>query len=116
MNELLKDDADFRWTDLTEASFIQLKKALMEAPVLMFPREQGKFAVSFDASNFAVGALLEQEDEDGNFRPIEYASRTLTTTERGYYTMEKELLAYVFGISKFSHYLRHRQFDVYTDH
>ncbi|GKB51398.1 putative nucleotidyltransferase, ribonuclease H, partial [Tanacetum coccineum] len=63
----------------------------------------------------AVGAVLGQR-KDKHFRPIYYASKTLTEPEENYTTIEKELLAVVFAFDKFQSYLVLSKTIVYTDH
>nr|GEW97542.1 reverse transcriptase domain-containing protein [Tanacetum cinerariifolium] len=48
----------------------------------------------YDASDFAIGAVMGQH-QDKHFRPIHYASKTMTEAESNYTTMEKEMLAVV---------------------
>lgn len=59
----------------TRESFEKLKRALTEAPVLAHPSSHKTFVVSTDASQFAVGATLEQ---DG--KPVAYLSHRLNET------------------------------------
>ncbi|PKA64917.1 hypothetical protein AXF42_Ash011519 [Apostasia shenzhenica] len=68
-----------------------------------------------DASDMAVGAVLGQQ-KDKIFRPIYYASRTLTPAQINYATTEKELLAVIFAFDKFRSYLIGTKVIVYTDH
>nr|GEV24585.1 reverse transcriptase domain-containing protein [Tanacetum cinerariifolium] len=68
-----------------------------------------------DASDYAVGDVLGQRVEK-HFRPIHYASKTMTQAEANYTTTEKEMLAVVYAFEKFRSYLIMNKNIVYTDH
>ena len=68
-----------------------------------------------DASNDAIGTIFSQGPV-GKDLPIAYASRTLNNTKRNYPTIEKELLATVWGCKNFRQYLYGRKSTVVTDH
>ncbi len=91
----------------------------MSAPVLAYPTREGRFTLSTDASDVGIGAVLEQDQDEGGQvvkRVIAYASKTLSDTQRHYYTTNKELLAVVMVIEVFRYYLTGRHFTVATDH
>ncbi|XP_064090805.1 uncharacterized protein K02A2.6-like [Macrobrachium nipponense] len=69
-----------------------------------------------DASSFGLGAVLEQESEDGSLKPVSYASRTLTRSEKNYSQTEKEGLSVIWAVNKFHKYLCGRKFEIWTDH
>ncbi|GJV89667.1 reverse transcriptase domain-containing protein [Tanacetum coccineum] len=73
------------------------------------------FEIMCDASDFAVGAVLGQR-KDKYFRPIHYASKTLSDAQMHYTTMEKELLVVVYAFEKFQSYLVLSKTIVYTNH
>nr|GEV64349.1 reverse transcriptase domain-containing protein [Tanacetum cinerariifolium] len=77
--------------------------------------EDQPFELMYDASDFAVGAILGQRIEK-HFRPIHYASKTMNEAESNYTTTEKEMLAVVYAVEKFRSYLIMNKSIVYTDH
>ena len=68
-----------------------------------------------DASNEAIGAVLSQ-GPIGKDLPIAYASQTLNNAEKKYPTIEKELLAIVWGCKYLRQYLYGRKCTIVTDH
>lgn len=69
-----------------------------------------------DASPFGVGAVLEQEQKDGSYQPIYYASRKLSEVERRYSRFERETLAARWTCEKFYLYLCGVKYELRTDH
>ncbi|GJU24222.1 reverse transcriptase domain-containing protein [Tanacetum coccineum] len=96
-------------------AFQTLKKKLTEAPILIAPNWDQPFEIMCDASDYAIGAVLGQRIEK-HFRPIHYASKTMTEAETNYTTTEKEMLAVVYAFEKFRSYLIMNKSVVYTDH
>nr|GEZ21460.1 hypothetical protein [Tanacetum cinerariifolium] len=75
-------------------AFQTLKRKLTEAPLLIALDWDMPFELMCDASDFAIGAVLGQR-QDKHFRPIHYASKTMTEAKSSYTTTEKEMLAMV---------------------
>nr|GEV69804.1 reverse transcriptase domain-containing protein [Tanacetum cinerariifolium] len=73
------------------------------------------FKLMCDTSDFAIGAVLGQRHEK-HFKPIHYASKTMTDAESNYTTTEKEMLAVVYAFEKFRSYLIMNKSIVHTDH
>ena len=104
------------WTKECEEAFQRSKSELMAGRVLVPYDEKRKLILACDASPYGVGAVILHIMDDGQERPIAFASRTLTKSERNYSQIEKEALAIVFGVRKFHKYLYGRTFHLYTDH
>nr|GEW53611.1 reverse transcriptase domain-containing protein [Tanacetum cinerariifolium] len=94
MTRLLEKDAPFIFSPECVDAFRTLKIKLCEAPILIAPNWDIPFELMCDASDFAIGAVLGQR-QDKHFRPIHYASKTMTEAESKYTTTEKEMLAVV---------------------
>jgi len=105
----------FVWNEQCEKAFNQLKQALTSSPILSLPREKGELILDTDASNFGIGAVLSQKQDEIE-KVISYFSRVLNRAERNYCVMRRELLSIVESITTFHHYLYGRKFLVRTDH
>nr|GEU57418.1 reverse transcriptase domain-containing protein [Tanacetum cinerariifolium] len=115
MTCLLEKDTPFIFSKECVEAFQTLKRKLTEAPILIAPEWDMPFELMFDASDFAIGAVLGQH-QDKHFRPIHYPSKTMTEAKSNYTTMEKEMLAVVYAFEKFWSYLIMNKSIVYTDH
>jgi hypothetical protein len=96
-------------------AFDILRKELSTTPILAHPDFKTRFILDTDASNYAIGAVLSQI-QDGVERPIAFASRSLSKSEKKYCITRKELLAAVHFVKYFKQYLYGRQFTLWTDH
>jgi len=108
---LTRKDQPFTWTDKCEESFQELKRRLTSAPILVIPDVGKPFEVYCDASHLGLGCVLMQEK-----KVVAYASRQLKVHERNYPTHDLELVAIVFALKIWSHYLYGAQFCVFSDH
>nr|GEY64745.1 reverse transcriptase domain-containing protein [Tanacetum cinerariifolium] len=115
MTHLLEKDTPFIFFEYCIQAFQTLKKKLTKAPILIFPNWDLPFELMCDASDFSIGTVLGQRHEK-HFRPIHYASKTLTGAESNYTTTEKEMLAVVYPFEKFRSYLIMNKCIVHTDH
>ena len=115
LTHLLSKDIDFILDNNAKDSFLQIKEALINAPILQAPDWSIPFELMCDASDFAVGAVLGQRREK---KPVAvyYASKTLGGAQVNYTTTEKELLAIIFALEKFRSYLLGSKVIIFTDH
>ena len=114
-----KDIPEFNWTKECQEGFDKLKEALTTAPVLSYPDYTEPFTLETDTSLRGIGAVLSQKDQDGDYRIIAYASRSLRPAEKywkDYSLTMIEPLAVKWAIcEKFKDYLLGSKFTVYTD-
>ena len=107
-----------QWNDTAQKAFEELKQALTTAPTLVLPQigSEEKFTLYTDASGFAIGAVLLQDQGNG-LQPVSYHARRLHQREANYPIHEKELLAVVDAIKTFRCYLEGcARITVITDH
>ncbi|XP_039862929.1 uncharacterized protein LOC120718450 [Simochromis diagramma] len=116
LDGLLHKDSQWRWSQAQEKAFRQVKELLQSAPLLVHFDPEKEVLLSCDASPYGIGAVLSHRMEEGEEKPVGYASRTLTAAEKGYSQLEKEGLAIVFAVKRFHQYLYGRPFTVVTDH
>jgi hypothetical protein len=114
LQSMLKKSARWDWTEAQQNAFSQLKKCLVEAPILAYPDWTKPFTLQTDASLEGLGAVLTQNDGEGE-RVIAYASRSLSKAEKGYSVTELECLAVKWAIWKMRDYLEGNRFTVLTD-
>ena len=112
---LLKTGVKWAWTAECAAAVRRVKDMLSTAPVLMRYDPVLPLRLVTDASATGVGAALMQVTPEGLERPVQYASRTLTPTERKYAQVEREAAAVSFGVRRFHQFLFGRPFTLVVD-
>ena len=116
LHGLCTPDKKWLWNEACEYAFNKLKEKLTSYPILRKPDFSKPFKLSTDASTTAIGAILSQEDENGNEYVVCYASRLLKPSERNYSITELECLAVFWAVNFFRTYLFGRWFLIVTDH
>ncbi|KAL4301768.1 hypothetical protein GQ457_10G007190 [Hibiscus cannabinus] len=110
LTNLLKKDG-WKWGSEESASFQKLKGAVSTAPVLVLPNFNEEFVVETDACEVGVGAVLTQRG-----KPLAFFSKALGTKHQKLSVYEKEMLAVLMAVKKWSQYLMGRHFRIKTDH
>ena len=113
--KLTEKGEPFFWGGPQQHAMDKMKELLTTAPILGYPRTGDPFILDCDASNFGLGAVLSQVQNDQE-KVIAYASQSLSKAQRNYCTTRRELLAIITFVKQFHHYLYGGRFLVRTDH
>lgn len=96
-------------------AFQNCKDSLSNAALLAHPNCHQSLSLVTDASDLAIGAVLQQQQND-KWQPLAFFSRKLSPSQQKYSPYDRELLAIYEAIKYFRHMLEARHFTVYTDH
>lgn len=110
---LTKKDIQYVWGPIQEEAFRRLKEALTTTLILKQANPKDPYILRTDASGYALGLVLLQ-GEGLDERPIQYASRLLSSAERNYLTTEREALAILWTVQKFRSYLDNHRVSTTT--
>lgn len=116
LHNLLKKDTPWEWTAECQHSYEACKQGLTSEALLVHYDLNRSLKLACDASSYGLGAVISHVMDDGQERPIAYASRTLSSSEKNYAQIEREALSIIFGVKKFHQYLYGRKFTLVTDH
>lgn len=120
LNDMLKGPktkgkAPIEWTPEREQAFENCKSSLSRATLLAHPNPEAELTVTTDASDTAVGAVIQQQTMEG-WQPLAFLSKKLNNAQMKYSPYDRELLAIYIAIKHYRHMLEGRNFTVYTDH
>ena len=103
-------------TAAAEEAFYMLKKKCATAPVLAFADLKRPFLLETDTSQYGLGTILQQVQEDGKYHPVAYASCALHEREANYHSSKLEFLALKWAVTQqFKEYLMYQPFTMRTD-
>lgn len=111
----IKGSTPITMTPVMLNSFSECKKSLSEATLLSHPDSNAELAIVTDASDLAIGAVLQQR-KDSEWQPLAFFSHKLSASQRKYSPYDRELLAVYEAIKYFRHMVEARTFSVFTDH
>ena len=110
-----KSNFDLKWNGSAESAFSESKQILKNAALLVHPAPSAQLNITCDASDFAVGGVLQQYI-DNVWQPLLFFGKKLNPVETRYSAFDRELLAVYATIRHFRHNLEGRNFFVNTDH
>ena len=115
---LTRKDSPYLWSSECQQAFDCIKLSFRTNRVLIQPDRAKQFFLECDASDYALGAVLSQLDDNGKLRPIGFYSRKFTPAEVNYEIYDKELLAIIEGLKNWRHYCIGTELavKVFTDH
>ena len=108
-------NTSLEWSAPATTAFDKIKDTLAQSTMLSHPQPDAELCLMTDASDVAVGAVLQQK-VDNHWQPLGFFSKRLHPAETRYSAFGRELLAVYLSIRHFRHHLEGRQFFVWTDH
>ena len=114
---LLQKITPFRLTEQHEKSFEEIKSIFASKIMLHHFNPTFDTCLETDSSSYGVGAvLMHRENENHDWLPVQYSSRSLNSAEKNYSQVEREALSVIFGVDRFRNYLLGSKFVIKNDH
>lgn len=104
------------WNTEAQEAFDQVKDCVVQASALQAPDPGKEFILATDASDYAIGACLAQQDNEGKECPIAFLSKKLSPAQTRWATIEKEAYAIIWALAKLEAWLFGAKVRVITDH
>jgi len=116
--ELTKKTEKWVWNSEAEAAFTELMQRFTMAPILAHFDAQRPVIIETNASDFAIGAVLSQRDDEGRLHLVAFHSRKFQPAEINYEIHDKEILAIVDAFKYWKRYCKGaaHQVQVFSDH
>lgn len=115
LHELLSKSKSWTWGPSQSRAFDLVKEELSKHVTLALYNPAAPAKISADASAYGLGVVLPQRSES-TWKPVAFASHSITETERRYVQIEKEALATMWACEKFSDFVLGKQIMIETDH
>lgn len=108
----------WEWTSEHDAAFEELKRLPSTAPVLTHFQEDRATKLETDSSDGVVSGTIPQANQQGDYHPVAFLSKTMSPAECNYMIHDKELLTILRLLQEWEQLLVscHERFDIYTDH
>jgi hypothetical protein len=116
LQEMIKKDANFKWSKERKEAFDKVKEATVEAPTLWSPNFDNEFILYTFASDHSIATVLTQKNEDGEEFPVSFMSTGLQGAELKYPAIDKQAFAVFKAIKHFHPYLLRSHTKVIVPH
>ncbi|GFW36066.1 retrovirus-related Pol polyprotein from transposon 17.6 [Trichonephila clavipes] len=116
LTNLLRKDTPFEWTSETQEAFDDIKKAILNPPVLALPDPNAELQITTDASSRGIGAVLEQKYPKSEVKRLYYFSKKLNPSQSKYNATVLEIFAIYTALKFFRPFLLGRKFQVFSHH
>ena len=119
MHNLTKKGTPFSFSEEELAAFTKLKELITTALIRMLLSSTQLFRIEADSLDFATGGVLSQlSQDDGKWHPVAFPSKSLSAVERNYEIHDKEMLAIIWALEEWCHFLEGAQHtvEIWTDH
>ena len=113
--DLQKKAKKCKWTEEAKKAFNEIKKLLINPPVLKEPTPDRLFQLKSDTSREGMGGFSLQKQGD-KWVVIGYHSKRLPNSAKNFGVTELELTGLLVNIHGFMQLLRNRYFEVLVDH
>lgn len=118
LNELLKKGVPWTWNEEHTRAFRKIINHIRNDVFLAAFDPEKPIRLHTDASDVAYGAMMEQQDANGNWRPFLFFHHKFKDGEKGWDGPDKELYAIVYAFEHYRHFLSQPKYpvQVFTDH
>jgi len=110
-NLISKKKGAIKWTKEANDAFIKTKEMCAKDALLYFPNYKKPFEIHTDSSDYQMGAIISQDK-----KVVAYWSKKLSSAQKNYPIIEKELLAIVEVLKEFKNMLLGHELIIWTDH
>ena len=110
LRQICKQNMEFELTESVHVAFSLTKEEISKNFTLPYFNPKCATTLQTDASKKGLGAVILQDS-----KPVMFASRALTGSERNYQNLERECLATIWGMEKFHYFLYGKEFTLKTN-
>ena len=90
----------WKWQEEERSAFNKLKNKMTNPSTLAIPHPKQKMQLETNASGYAIGGVLSQQQEDSLWRPVAYLFKAMNKMKRNYKIYDRELLAIMKGLKQ----------------